>query len=97
MFLRRAGKHRQATVSRIRTSVPSLADIGEECAGALILRIVDQLFRGSLLHDDAVRHENDAVGNIAGKIDFINSQIYDKNCKTLVNIASRFKLRALFF
>ena len=37
-----------------------------------MLRILDDLFRRALLYDDAVGHEDDAVGNVSSEFDFMS-------------------------
>ena len=39
----------------------------QELTGALLLRVVDDLPGGALLHDDAAVHEDHLIGHVPGK------------------------------
>src|SRR5436190_23382242 len=46
-------------------------DAEDEFAGAFVLRVFEDLFRGASLSDDAAVKEDDAVGHVAGKLHFV--------------------------
>ena len=48
-----------------RNSLAVLRKTAQKCAGALILRVFEQLVRRALLHDHAAIHEQHVVGNVA--------------------------------
>eukprot|EP01032_Pedospumella_encystans_P002102 gene2102-2462_t len=49
----------------------SVQDLAQEQLGALVLRIVEEFGRRILFDDLALVHEDDAVGDLAGKAHFM--------------------------